>query len=161
MVWRKLNGWLLWQERIARLKGIVAEAPVYNGDEVRPVLEKLVDIQLVKGVRHVLEGESIEFCVQPNFIKGVQMLEEFGFSFDICIRHPQLANTIQMVKQCPNVEFILDHIAKPDIKGTDLRPVEGRIKDAVRISECRLQDFRSSNGSRSRELDSRRYEAVH
>ncbi len=112
----------------ARLKGIVAEAPVYNGEEVRPVLEKLADIQLVKGVRHVIEGESIEFCVQPNFVKGVQILEEFGFNFDICIRHPQLANTIQMVKQCPNIQFILDHIAKPDIKGQIFDPWRRELK---------------------------------
>ncbi len=112
----------------SRIKGIVAEAPINNVGEINCVLEKLADNQLVKGIRHVLEGESIEFCLQPNFIKGVQMLEEFGFSFDICIRHPQLANSIEMVKQCPNIQFILDHIAKPDIKKHIFKPWRREIK---------------------------------
>jgi L-fuconolactonase len=43
------------------------------------------------------------------------LLQEFDLSFDICIRHHQLADTIALVQQCPEIDFILDHVAKPDI----------------------------------------------
>ena len=111
-----------------KIKGIVAWAPLEKGEDTRSVLEKLADNQLVKGVRRLIQSESLEFCVQPDFIKGVQMLEEFGLSFDICIYHPQLTNTIQFVKQCPNVQFILDHIGKPDIKNQLFQPWKREIK---------------------------------
>jgi L-fuconolactonase len=43
------------------------------------------------------------------------MLAEFGYAFDICIKHPQLPDVIELVNRCPQVSFVLDHIAKPDI----------------------------------------------
>ena len=116
-----------------RIKGIVAQASLEKGERARPALENLGVNQLVKGVRRLIQSESLEFCVQPDFIQGVQMLEEFGLSFDICIYHPQLANTIQLVKQCPNVQFILDHIGKPDIKNQIFEPWKSEIKTLSRF----------------------------
>ena len=112
-----------------RIRGIVAGAPLEAGDGVKPLLEQLADIPLVKGIRRLIQSESLEFCVQPDFISGVQSLEEFGLSFDICIYHPHLANTIQFVKQCPNIQFILDHIGKPNIKDQVFGPWKREIKE--------------------------------
>ncbi|MCZ6679936.1 MAG: amidohydrolase family protein [Candidatus Poribacteria bacterium] len=112
----------------ARLKGIVAWAPLETGEGARAHLEKLTENPAVKGIRRLIQSESLEFCLQSDFIKGVQMLEEFGLSFDICIYHPHLANTIEFVKQCPNVQFILDHIGKPDIKNQLFEPWKREIK---------------------------------
>jgi len=106
-----------------RLQGIVPWAPLEKGDAARPALEKLAQNPLIKGVRRIIQFEpDIEFCLQPDFVKGVQALADYNFSFDICIFHPQLANTIKLVEQCPNVKFILDHIGKPDIKQHLLDP---------------------------------------
>lgn len=100
-----------------RIQGIVASAPLEDGDQVRPFLEALVATgPRVKGVRRLLQGESVEFCLQPRFIRGVQLLAGYGLSFDLCIYHPHLANAIKLVEQCPNTSIILDHIAKPGIK---------------------------------------------
>ena len=115
-------------EEDPRIKGIVAWAPLEEGEGARSHLEKLAENQLVKGIRRLIQSESLEFCVQPGFIRGVQMLEEFGLNFDICIYHPHLANTIQFVKQCPDVQFILDHIGKPNIKNQAFEPWKREIK---------------------------------
>ena len=55
-------------------------------------------------------------------MKGVQLLPDYGFTFDICISHKQMANTIKMIERCPGVTFILDHVAKPDIKSQVMDP---------------------------------------
>ena len=112
-----------------RIRGIVAGAPLEKGDGARPLLEQLSEIPLVKGIRRLIQSEELEFCVQPDFIRGVQSLEEFGLSFDICIYHRHLANTIQFVKQCPNIQFILDHIGKPNIKDQVFEPWKREIKE--------------------------------
>ena len=116
-----------------RIKGIVACAPLENGDGAKGVLEVLADNPLVKGVRRLIQSESLEFCVQPGFVKGVQILEEFGLSFDLCIYHPQLANTIELVKRCPNVQFILDHIGKPDIENQRFDPWRREIQTLAEL----------------------------
>lgn len=99
-----------------KIKGIVAWAPLEEGEQVAPFVEKLAEESLVKGLRRLIQSEDIDFCIQPNFVKGVKTLSRFNLSFDLCIFHPQLSNAISLVEQCPNVQFILDHIGKPDIK---------------------------------------------
>ncbi|MGD9290258.1 MAG: amidohydrolase family protein [Desulfobacterales bacterium] len=112
-----------------RLSGMVAWAPLEKGDAVKTELEELRPNALIKGIRRIIQfEEDIKFCLQPDFVKGVQLLADFDWSFDICIYHPQMANTIQLVKQCPNVQFILDHIGKPDIKNHLLQPWDNEIQ---------------------------------
>ncbi len=111
-----------------RIEGIVAWAPLEEGEQVAPFIEKLAEEHLVKGIRRLIQGESVDFCIQPNFVNGVKTLARYGLSFDICIFHPQLANAIQLVEQCPNVQFILDHIGKPDIKNQLFTPWKQELK---------------------------------
>jgi len=108
----------------ARLQGIVASAPVEHGDRMRSYLMALQSIgPLIKGVRRNLQGETDRaFCLQPDFVRGVQLVAEYGFSFDICIRHHQLPMVVELVRQCPDTRFILDHVGKPAIKDHVLDP---------------------------------------
>ncbi len=123
-------GWLEAQQAIAyaalepRLQAIVAAAPLEHGRRARAYLEALVALgPVIKGVRRILQGESeTDYCLQPDFVQGVQMLPEFGLTFDICIYHYQLPAVLELVKRCPQTEFILDHIAKPAIKQGELEP---------------------------------------
>ena len=124
-----------------RLSGIVSWAPLEKGDAVRPELEELLPNTLIKGIRRIIQFEDdIEFCLQPDFIKGVQLLPDFNWSFDICIYHTQMANTIKFVKQCPNVQFILDHIGKPDIKNQLSQPWESEIRQLAEFENvsCKI-----------------------
>lgn len=106
-----------------RIRGIVPFAPLEFGDRARAYLEALLAVSpLIKGVRRLLQGMPVEFCLQPSFVRGVRMLAEYGLSFDLCIRHQHLANAVRLVQQCPDTRFILDHIAKPDIAGGMLDP---------------------------------------
>ena len=114
-----------------RIQGIVASAPVEYGERTRAFLSALRDIDpRIKGVRRLLQDEpDIEFCLQPDFIRGVQILPEYGFSFDICIKHHQLGSVLKMVRQCPDTAFILDHIGKPNIKDHVLDPWREQIQE--------------------------------
>ena len=113
-----------------RLQGIVAAAPLEDGERIRAYLEALVAlIPRIKGVRRILQDEpDPAFCLRSDFIHGVQMLPQFGLSFDICIRHQQLPAVIELVRQSPETSFILDHSAKPDIKGGTLEPWRAHIR---------------------------------
>ena len=112
----------------SRIQGIVAWAPLEEGAQVAPFVEKLAENRLVKGIRRLIQSESVDFCVQPNFVSGVKTLSRYGLSFDLCIFHPQLANAIRLVEQCPHVQFILDHIGKPDIKNQLFDPWKQEIE---------------------------------
>jgi L-fuconolactonase len=112
-----------------RIAGIVADAALERGEAVRPQLQGLKSYPLVKGVRRLIQGEPLGFAIEPDFVRGVQILAEFDFSFDICIFHPQMRDAIQLVAQCPNVSFMLDHIGKPDIRNGVLQPWADQIAE--------------------------------
>src|SRR5687767_11324464 len=118
-----------------RLKGIVASAPVEYGKQVRAFLEALVATsQRVKGVRRLTQGESDpEFCLQPRFLDGVRLLPEYGLSFDIGINFRQLGPSVEMVRRCPETQFILDHIAKPNIREQKMDPWKGQIEELAKL----------------------------
>lgn len=102
------------------LMGIVAFAPLTMGDAVAPYLTQLQARPLVKGVRRLIQAEAADFARQPAFVRGVQLLAAYGLPFDICIKYQQLPAVIELVNQCPQVKFVLDHIGKPDIAGEEL-----------------------------------------
>jgi L-fuconolactonase len=108
----------------ARLQGIVAAAPVEYGERARAYLAALkATSPLIKGVRRNLQDEQDSaFCLQEDFVHGVRLLPTYGFSFDLCIRHWQLPMVIELVRQCPDTLFILDHLGKPAIKEHLLDP---------------------------------------
>ena len=119
---------------------MVPFAPLELGPAVGEHLDQLKDNPLVKGVRRLIQTEELGFCTQDKFVQGVQLLSDYGFSFDICIYHTQLADTLELVKQCPNVKFVLDHVGKPDIKAKLLEPWQSHMKQLAAFENvwCKL-----------------------
>ena len=113
-----------------RLRGMVAYAPIEYGEQVRAYLDELVQTKpLLKGIRRLTQGEGdINFAAQPRFVRGAQILGEYGLSCDLCIRHPMLPGLVELVRQCPNTQFILDHIGKPNIKHQQITPWREQIQ---------------------------------
>lgn len=70
----------------------------------------------LKGFRHILQGEEPAFMLQPSFVRGIGLLQRFGFSYDILIFPHQLEAALQLVRQFPDQLFVIDHLAKPYIK---------------------------------------------
>ncbi len=124
-----------------RLVGIIPWAPLEKGEGARPFLRELEAVALVRGVRRIIQYEpDPEFCLQPDFLRGVRLLPEHGWSFELCISHGQLKNTIRLVQSCPEVSFILDHIGKPDIAGGRRFPWETELRELAGLPNvvCKL-----------------------
>ena len=118
-----------------RIKGIVASAPMEYGKQVRAFLQALVATSpRVKGVRRLTQGEADpEYCLQPRFLDGIRLLPEYGLSFDIGINFRQLGPSVEMVRRCPETQFILDHIAKPNIREQKMDPWRGQIEELAKL----------------------------
>lgn len=106
-----------------RLQGMVASLPLERGPAVESEMEMLAQHRIVRGVRRLIQNQpDPDYVLQRPFIEAVTLLPRYGFSFDICIFHHQMANTIRFVQKCPEVQFVLDHIGKPGIKAGLLDP---------------------------------------
>ena len=118
-----------------RLRAIVAYAPLEDGRAVRSYLDDLVKVSpLVRGVRRLTQGEADPaFCLRPGFVEGVRQLADYGLSCDLCIVHPQLGPTIELVRRCPEVRFMLDHIAKPGIRAGLIEPWKAQLAELAEL----------------------------
>jgi L-fuconolactonase len=115
------------------IAGIVAFAWMDRGAETIAALDRLRGRPLLRGVRHLIQGEADpDFCRRPEFIAGVRAAGERGLSFDICVKHHELAPVVGMVGACPGTRFILDHGGKPDIRGRRLDPWRAEISALAR-----------------------------
>ena len=117
-----------------RIQGIVPWAPLEKGDSVGDELAALAANPLVKGIRRIIQFEpDPAFCLRANFVRGVQLLANFELHFELCITHCHMENTLQLVKRCPDVRFILDHIGKPDIKNQVFEPYTTHLKQLATL----------------------------
>jgi L-fuconolactonase len=112
-----------WVAAMEGIDAIVAFAPLELRKPAATELEWLAGQPKVRGVRRILQGESVvDFCLQPSFVAGVRALARYGFTFDLCIRCNQLEAVTELVRRCPDVTFVLDHLGKPAIKDRLLEP---------------------------------------
>ncbi|KAG0166294.1 hypothetical protein DFQ28_007556 [Apophysomyces sp. BC1034] len=108
-------------EQFGGIQAIVAYAPVHQGHLVQGYLQLLVRLvgDQLRGVRYLIQDPTLdpERVTKPEFIAGVQSLEQFGLSFDLVINShaapEQFSPLCELVSQCPRVQFVLDHMAKP------------------------------------------------
>lgn len=70
----------------------------------------------LKGFRHILQAEPVEFMLKAEFQRGILALKNFGFTYDILIYPRHLPVTPQFIRNLDNQAFVIDHLAKPDIK---------------------------------------------
>jgi L-fuconolactonase len=75
----------------------------------------------LRGFRHIAQAEPDDrFLVRPDFMRGVSRLREFDFAYDILIYPKQLPAAIELVSKFPEQRFVIDHIAKPEIKSNSI-----------------------------------------
>ncbi|OOQ57914.1 amidohydrolase [Mucilaginibacter pedocola] len=124
-----------------RIQGIIPWAPLELGEGAKQVLDRMAQNPLIKGIRRIIQFEAdADFCLRPGFVQGVQLLPAYNWSFDICVAHHQLPKVIELVRQCPNVAFMLDHFGKPDIRNWDFMQWEKDIEILAQFSnvDCKL-----------------------
>ncbi len=97
-----------------RIQAIVARVPLLD-DDVLTRLDAIAAIPLVRGVRDNIQGHEPGFALRERFVEGVAEVARRGLHFELCLKHHQLDETIELVRRCPQARFVLDHCAKPDI----------------------------------------------
>ena len=74
------------------------------------------------GVRHIVQSETDDrFMLRPQFCRGISLLEERDLTYDILIYPKHLPVAAELVSRFPRQRFVLDHLAKPDIRSGELR----------------------------------------
>jgi L-fuconolactonase len=108
-------------ERYDFIKGIVGWVDLCS-TEIEDRLAYYQQFKILKGFRHVLQGEpQRDFMLKPDFLNGISLLKRYGYTYDILIFPDQLKYAAQLISKFPDQLFVIDHIAKPDIKNREIK----------------------------------------
>lgn len=121
------------------IKGVVGWVDVSDGT-IAERLHHFSQYDKLKGFRHVVQGEPDDFMFRKEFRNGIKELKQFNFTYDILIFHRQLPAAIDLVNTFPDQAFVVDHIAKPDIKSGDILSWEKGIKELAKAENvmCKI-----------------------
>jgi L-fuconolactonase len=113
--------WLLaLSERFPSILGVVGWVDL-RAPDLPSQLKTLTHNPKLVGIRHIVQSEPDDhFLMQPEFLRGIAALEEFGLAYDILIYTKHLPVAAEFVEQFPRQRFVLDHLAKPPIKSGDI-----------------------------------------
>ncbi len=115
------------------IKGIVGWVDLQAGN-IEDRLAYYAQFSKMKGLRHVLQGETDRaLMLKPAFKNGISLLNKYNFTYDILIFPDQLEYAAELVKEFTNQMFVIDHIAKPDIKNKKIKDWK---KDIQNIAEA-------------------------
>lgn len=113
--------WLLeLAERSPRVLGVVGWVDLCSPERHAQLKAFSKNPKLV-GIRHIVQSEPDDrFLLRKDFQRGIAMLEEFDLAYDILIYSRHLPVAAEFVERFPRQRFVLDHLAKPPIKGGEI-----------------------------------------
>lgn len=81
------------------------------------------------GVRHVVQDEPDDwFLTGLEFQRGMRALAPWNLTYDLLVFPRQLPAAIELVSRFPEQRFVLDHIAKPEIRDQRYVPWEDDLR---------------------------------
>lgn len=98
------------------IKGVVGWVD-FRAKNIGERLDYFSQFSLVKGFRHIVQSEpQDDFLLREDFCRGIGLLRDYGYTYDILIypRHMRYAEAF--VKRFPDQKFVIDHLAKPLIR---------------------------------------------
>ena len=113
----------------ASLLALARTAPFVRGvvgwvDLCAPDVEARLDRHagdpMLRGLRMVIHDRpDPEFAASPAHRHGVSCLASRGLTYDLLIRSEQISAALALIDRCPGVRFVVDHLAKPRLDGSD------------------------------------------
>jgi L-fuconolactonase len=99
------------------IAGVVGWVDLQSPDVERDLEAFAHDPKLV-GVRHIAQGEPDDrFLVRPAFLRGLERLATYSLAYDVLIYSRHLPVAAELAARLPRQRFVLDHLAKPNIRG--------------------------------------------
>lgn len=104
------------KERSARIAAVVgwADLTAPDGPELPAGLA---------GIRHQAEGlEDPAWLNRPEVRRGLAQVADAGLVYDLLVTPRELPSAVDTVRALPELEFVLDHAAKPRIAAGEWQP---------------------------------------
>lgn len=119
-------------DRYDFIRGVVGWLDI-RAENFRRRLEQYSTQPKLKGLRHLIQDEPDDrFMMRTDFLEGMKALGAFDLTYDILIFARHLPVAAAFVNRFPDQKFVLDHIAKPEIKEQNIAQWEEGIRELAR-----------------------------
>lgn len=121
------------------IKGVVGWVDLL-GKNLEERLHYFSQYNIIKGWRHIVQSEPVDFLLRKDFQKGVEALKTFNYTYDILIYHYQLKPALEFVSKFPDQKFVINHCAKPDIGKKNIEEWKTLMKEMAQQPnvQCKL-----------------------
>ena len=130
---------------------IVGHANLSLGDEVKPVLEKLIEASpnRFKGIRHTVTWDQYpeiennptygipEQMSSPKFLEGAKIVSEMGLTFESWMYFHQLPELLNIAKHVPDLPIIVNHVGGL----IQIGPYDSRREEVIKIWKQNISDL--------------------
>lgn len=109
--------------------------------ELEAQLERFTSDSRFRGVRHIAQDEPDDsWLARPDVVRGIGALRRFGLTYDILVYARQLPAAIELARALPDQPFVVDHVAKPEIRAGRLDPWRDGIRRLAALPHvlCKL-----------------------
>ena len=129
------------------IKGVVGWTDL-RADDAAKKLSEFKEYSSIVGMRHIVQSEPDDFLYDEKFRRGVSLLKEFGYTYDILIYPRQLGAATDFVRAFPDITFIVDHCAKPEVKNKEMQTWRKGITDLAMFPNvyCKLSGLITEAG---------------
>jgi L-fucono-1,5-lactonase len=139
-----------------RIVGVVGWVDLQSS-RIAGRLEHFSHFPKLRGFRHIAQSEPDDhFLARDEVVKGVAQLHQFGFTFDILICARQLPAALELVSHVPEQIFVIDHLAKPEIKAKKTEPWAQQLRQLAQnknvfcklsglVTEADLHDWKAED----------------
>ncbi len=113
------------------IKGVVGwvDLAAYDLDEQ---LEMLAAKGPLCGIRHQVHDEADpRWLLQGKILRGLRLVAHKELVYDLLLRPPHLKILPELFEAVPNMRWVIDHLAKPEIKSGQLEPWLSDLKRAA------------------------------
>jgi L-fuconolactonase len=108
-----------------------------DSDDAISYLDKYESMRGFKnlvGIRDIAHDyEDVGYLAKPQVIKNVQELGRRGLVYDLLTKTPHMQAAIDLVKQAPNTQFVLDHLSKPYMAKGEMQPWADKLSELARF----------------------------
>ncbi|WP_310740296.1 amidohydrolase family protein [Microbispora sp. H10885] len=85
---------------------------------------------LLRGIRHLVQGEpDPRWLARDDVRAGLREVAAAGLVYDLLVVPHQLPAAIETVRALPELNFVLDHLAKPPVATGEVEPWAGLVRE--------------------------------
>jgi L-fuconolactonase len=83
----------------------------------------------LRAVRHLVQDEPDPAWLDRSDVRrGLKIVADAGLGYELLVKPPQLPAALRAVAELPEVEFVLDHCAKPYVAAGEIEPWATQIR---------------------------------